>query len=144
MDYKIFYKPEERKQLIISQIIALRSAKGYTQKEVAEAIGVKVGTYNAYECMRSEPNSEIIVRLAYLYGITTDEILQKENRMNDPKYRAEKIDEYQETMKKLQEEAEKGNPEAIEIQKQMIEQGTNFFANLMKNIPINTETDTTE
>lgn len=133
-EYNNLYTIEERKQLISAQLIAIRTARKLTQKEVAEKIGVKLGTYNAYEKMRSEPPAEIIVRLAYFYGVTTDEIMQKENLLKDPEKCKEQIQEFNKVLSELQEEVEKGNQAAIKLQNELVKKGGAFFTDLMQNV----------
>ena len=55
----------------------LRLRHGYTQQEVAKAIGVSVSTYRRYEnkgCLRSAPVTRAY-ELSKLYGVSTDYIL---------------------------------------------------------------------
>ncbi len=100
--YNNLYTTDERKQLIASQLVILRSTHGYTQKEVAEKIDVKLGTYNAYEKFRSEPPAEVLVRLAHLYDVSIDEIVQKDCMLKDPKEMEKLMNEYQGALAELQ------------------------------------------
>lgn len=52
-----------------------RKAKGMTQDEVASSIGVPRRTYQNYELEVREPDSDILCKLADLYGVTLDELL---------------------------------------------------------------------
>ena len=132
--YNNLYTIEERKTLISAQLLAIRTQHKFTQKEVAEAIGVKLGTYNAYEKQRSEPPAEIIVRLAYFYNVSTDEMLQKDNLMKDPEKSKEQLQEFTKALELLQKEVEQGNPEAIKTQSEILNKGGSFFVDIMKNI----------
>lgn len=133
-EYKNLYTVGERKQLIAGELVAIRMQHGYTQKQVAEAIGVKTGTYNAYEKMRSEPPAEIIVRLAYFYDVSTDEILQKDNLLKDPQKCQEQMQEFQKAMEELQKRVQSGDEEAIKLQGELIKKGSDFLSNLLTNI----------
>lgn len=75
--YECQFDDAERKQLIAEALINLRTANGYTQKQVAEWLGVHPATYNGYEKAKNEPSAERIVRLSFLYKVPTDMILQK-------------------------------------------------------------------
>lgn len=66
---------QERKEAVAKRLNALREENGKKQKEVATAIGVNVITLSGYEVGRSEPNAEVLVRLADLYGVSLDYIL---------------------------------------------------------------------
>lgn len=52
----------------------LRLERGYTQKEVAEYLGIDVSTYAHYEAARRTPNIEKLRKLANLYDLK-DELL---------------------------------------------------------------------
>ena len=87
---------KDRKLIVAETIKEMRKAKGYTQKQVADCIGVPQTTYSGYEQAKNETPAEILVRLSFLYDvpvdfligrdrfyITTGEDLQKQiNEMN--------------------------------------------------------------
>ena len=52
-----------------------RLKKGYSQKEVAEKIGVAKSTYSLYESGNREPNVQTIKKLADLLSVSTDDLL---------------------------------------------------------------------
>lgn len=52
-----------------------RTARGYTQQEVADAIGVSRVCYTRYETGAREIPLDVLVRLARFYDCTTDELL---------------------------------------------------------------------
>lgn len=74
--YELQFDDAGRKQLIAESLILLRKAHNYTQKQVAEFLGIHPVTYNGYEKAKNEPSAETIVRLSYLYQVPTDLILQ--------------------------------------------------------------------
>lgn len=84
-DYQCQFSVEERKQLVAQMIQETRKAKKLTQKEVADAIGVKLPTYSTYETGRSEPPIEILVRLSFLFGVSLDALTQKQRLYKDTK-----------------------------------------------------------
>lgn len=55
----------------------LRKKKGVTQSEVAQAIGVSVSTYNAWEIGKNIPRDEAKVKLADYYNRTVQFIFFK-------------------------------------------------------------------
>ena len=60
------------------RISALRRQKNWSQKELAERMGVRPSTIGMYEQGRREPDCAGLVRLAELseyYGVTTDYLL---------------------------------------------------------------------
>ncbi|MGM9652192.1 MAG: helix-turn-helix transcriptional regulator [Eubacteriales bacterium] len=74
--YELQFDDAGRKQLIAESLILLRKSHNYTQKQVAEFLGIHPVTYNGYEKAKNEPSAETIVRLSYLYQVPTDLILQ--------------------------------------------------------------------
>ena len=55
----------------------LRKKKGVTQSEVAQAIGVSVSTYNAWEIGQNIPRDEAKVKIADYYNRTVQFIFFK-------------------------------------------------------------------
>ena len=56
----------------------LRKEKGFTQADLAERIGVKRSLIGAYEEHRAEPKIETIQKIAYLFSITLDELINQD------------------------------------------------------------------
>ena len=113
-DYECQFSIEERKQLVAQTIQETRKAKKMTQKEVADAIGVKLPTYSTYETGRSEPPIEILVRLSFLFGVSLDVLTQKERLYKDTKDLEEQLNTFKNEIAKAKEElARRGdsNPE---------------------------------
>lgn len=55
---------------------ALRKEFGYTQQYVADQIGIKVQSYHAYEIGLTLPTLQNFVKLANLYDISLDELIE--------------------------------------------------------------------
>lgn len=53
-----------------------RKAAHLTQQQVSDAIGVKRSAYAYYEIGKSTPKLNILKRIADLYGITVDKLLE--------------------------------------------------------------------
>ena len=56
----------------------LRTSKGLTQKQVAERIGIAMSTLSGYELEDKHPSYFTLMKLARLYGVTTDYLLGME------------------------------------------------------------------
>ncbi len=54
----------------------MRELNGYTQKQLAEVMGINRSTYAYYEIGGSEPNITFLVRLARLYKVTLEQMLE--------------------------------------------------------------------
>ena len=52
-----------------------RMATGMTQREVAAKTGIPLGTLRRWEQGVNEPDTESLIMLADLYGVSTDQIL---------------------------------------------------------------------
>lgn len=57
------------------RIAALRNKKGLTQEQMAEALGVKRARYNAWEQSISNPDIEMLDKLAVFHRVTVDFLL---------------------------------------------------------------------
>lgn len=53
----------------------LRLNNGLTMEEVAKSIGINRSDISRYERELTKPNSEVVVKLAKYYGVTTDYLL---------------------------------------------------------------------
>lgn len=70
----------DRKKAIALIIKDLREKREMTQKELAEALYVTDGTISHYEQGTSVPTTEMVIKLAKLFDVTTDYLL---NNCND-------------------------------------------------------------
>jgi transcriptional regulator with XRE-family HTH domain len=52
-----------------------RSLKNLTQKQVADALGIKIKTYCPYEQGRAQPSYEKLIMLSELFDVTIDFLL---------------------------------------------------------------------
>lgn len=55
----------------------LRNNAGYTQKEMAQKLNVSQGTYSQYENNILEPNIDTLIRLANIFQITVDLLVER-------------------------------------------------------------------
>jgi len=58
-----------------ARLIALRKARGLTQSQLADAIGVNQSTVSYHEAIADMPAGDVVVKLAQVLGVTTDELL---------------------------------------------------------------------
>ena len=65
-----------KEQLLPAKLKELRKAHGYTQDYVAAALGVVRQTYSHYESGRRTPNPGTLYKLAGIYGISVDDLMQ--------------------------------------------------------------------
>lgn len=57
---------------------ALRVQYGFSQKQVAEKVGVSPSIVSGYETGERTPSTEILLSLSYLYNVSTDYLLGKQ------------------------------------------------------------------
>lgn len=69
-----------QKQSIGNFLATLRRAKGMTQQEVADRLGISNRTLSAWETDKAYPDILLLPALADLYGVTADEIVRGERR----------------------------------------------------------------
>ena len=58
----------------------LRIDGGYTQKQIAEYLGISQNTYSQYEIGILNYPVDAIIKLAEFYGVSTDYLLGRTNR----------------------------------------------------------------
>lgn len=56
----------------------LRKQRAYTQTDLAERIGLKRAQIGSYEEFRAEPKIETIQKIAYLFGLTLDQLINQD------------------------------------------------------------------
>lgn len=65
-----------KERLLPEKLKELRKVYGYTQDYVAAALGVVRQTYSHYESGRRTPSPDILYKLAGIYGISVDDLMQ--------------------------------------------------------------------
>ena len=56
-----------------------RELAGYSQKEIAQIIGVAQNTFHGYESGKHDPKSDILVKIANVCNVTVDFLLGRED-----------------------------------------------------------------
>jgi putative transcriptional regulator len=59
---------------VINRIKELRTARGWTQQELADAVSVSRQSINSIECDRYVPSLPLALAFARVFGCSTDEI----------------------------------------------------------------------
>lgn len=65
-----------KERLLPAKLKELRKAHGYTQDYVAASLGIVRQTYSHYESGRRTPSSDTLYKLAGIYGISVDDLMQ--------------------------------------------------------------------
>lgn len=74
-DNKIVPENKEMRDLFGRRIRKLRQQKRWTQKKLAEKLGISLSQFNKYEYGLHFPPAEKIIRLAEIFDTTTDYLL---------------------------------------------------------------------
>lgn len=127
VSYDNIYTTEERKKLIAEMLKTHRQLNKYTQKEVAEHIGVNAETYATYERGRNEPSAEMLVRLSYLYNVPVDFLIQRDNLYKDENSTLKAVNEFQNAIDEMRGKILSGDPQTRDILKQF----TNSLNNMV-------------
>ena len=86
METNEFVKQFDKKQLnqfVGKRIKEERSKKKMSQKELADKIGVQNSTLSQYEHGKSEPNQEILFKIASALGINVSDLIPSDLRIGD-------------------------------------------------------------
>jgi len=65
---------------IRNRVKELRSARGWTQQQLADAVGVSRQSINSIERDRYVPSLELALTFGRVFGVPTDEIFKLEAR----------------------------------------------------------------
>ena len=68
---------------------SLRTKYGYSQKQVADKIGVSPSIVSGYETGERTPSTEVLLSLAYLFNTSTDYLLGKQPNNSESVIRAD-------------------------------------------------------
>ena len=70
---------------ILSRVKVLRSARGWTQEQLAKAVGVSRQSINSIERDRYVPSLQLALTFARVFGCSTDQIFTLEKEMESEK-----------------------------------------------------------
>lgn len=62
------------------RIMILRERKGYTQKQLAQRLGISRNAVNLWEMSITKPSTEYLIELSKIFHVTTDYILGIEQK----------------------------------------------------------------
>jgi len=65
---------------ILNRVKELRSARGWTQQQLAQAVGVSRQSINSIERDRYVPSLELALTFARVFGCSTDQIFTLESK----------------------------------------------------------------
>jgi putative transcriptional regulator len=81
MESKLYIKMPE----ILNRVKELRSAHGWTQEQLAKAVGVSRQSINSIERDRYVPSLPLALTFARVFGCSTDQIFTLENKKEGEK-----------------------------------------------------------
>jgi len=67
-------------QTIKNRVKDLRTSRGWTQQQLADAVGVSRQSINSIECERYIPSLPLALMFARVFGLPTDEIFKLERK----------------------------------------------------------------
>lgn len=114
----------------IGKVISiLRKERNLAQKELAECLGLSVGTISNYENSVHFPDLETVIKLAEYFGVSTDYLLGRvQHRCDYQKLQDYKLMDFAETMLSIDEKGRdsvKLYAEFMKFKKQREEGSTN-------------------
>lgn len=66
-----------------NRLKSTRERRGLTQEQVSEKINVEIGTLSGYERAYRKPSPDMLLKLADLYGVSTDYLLGRVDNPTD-------------------------------------------------------------
>lgn len=64
---------------ISENLVRIRKARGITQQELAELLGITTQAYGKYERGFAQPNATQAVAIANVLGVTVEQLVGREN-----------------------------------------------------------------
>ena len=61
----------------LTELKRIRKAKGLTQKDVAEKLGIATHSYTRYECGVRRPNIDKLLKIANILDVKASDLLEK-------------------------------------------------------------------
>lgn len=74
---------------IANRLQKLRKEKGYSQEQLADALGISRQAVSKWERAESSPDTDNLICLAKLYGISLDELLSTDQSIEEIKQEQE-------------------------------------------------------
>ncbi len=68
---------------IANRLVKLRKEKGYSQEQLADALGISRQAVSKWERAEASPDTDNLICLAKLYGISLDELLATDQSIED-------------------------------------------------------------
>jgi len=68
---------------IANRLVNLRKQKGFSQEELAEKLGLSRQAVSKWERAEASPDTDNLICLAKLYGVSLDELLKTDQTLND-------------------------------------------------------------
>lgn len=65
---------------VSERLLRIRTMRGETQEQVAEAVGISYVSLSRYETGQRMPKMNILLKLADHYGVSVDEIMRDEKK----------------------------------------------------------------
>ena len=65
--------------MLAERLKECRKVKNVTQSEAARYLGIELRTYQRYESGQREPNASILAKMADLFEVSTDHLLERKN-----------------------------------------------------------------
>lgn len=69
---------------IANRLVKMRKAHGYSQEELAEKLGISRQAVSKWERAESSPDTDNLIMLSRLYGVSLDELLSTEDEIPTP------------------------------------------------------------
>lgn len=70
---------------IANRLVQLRKQYGYSQEELASKIGLSRQVVSKWERAESSPDTDNLILLARLYGVSLDELMQTDDEIPEPR-----------------------------------------------------------
>ena len=98
----------------MNRIKLLRKSRGFSQVRMADILGVTRSAVSMWEIDQSQPDGEMLVRIANLFGVSTDYLLGRDAQTEKPAVSDELTDDERELLRLYRGLDEKGRKKAVD------------------------------
>lgn len=99
---------------IANRLVNLRKTNNLSQEALAEKLGISRQAVSKWERAEASPDTDNLILLARLYGVSLDELLKTEEEITVPET-AEASDNYKNSEEKSESEYEEEDPEYVHV-----------------------------
>jgi len=107
----------------MNRIKLLRKSRGFSQVRMADILGVTRSAVSMWEIDQSQPDGEMLVRIANLFGVSTDYLLGRDAQTEKPAVPDELMDDERKLLDLFRLLNPEGREKALDLLDDLVQSG---------------------